>query len=170
MTALFDITAADVADTNDDWYTPRWIFAAADLIFDLDVCAPVDPERRTCPARRYLTPIEDGLRQPWEGLVWMNPPFSGSRPWVERFAEHRSGLALLPTIRRQWFGTLIRCADAVALVEVDFMRPAGGRGDLPQVSVVAACGPVAVDAVARIAAADRYLQGAYHVAPKAVAS
>ena len=165
MTALFNVSAADVADTNDDWYTPSWIFAAAGLIFDLDVCAPVDPDRRTCPARAYLTPVEDGLMQPWEGFVWMNPPFSGSRPWVERFAEHRSGLALLPTIRRQWFGTLIRCADAVALVEVDFIRPHGGRGDLPQVSVIAGCGQAAVDAIGRIAAADRYLQGAYHVRP-----
>jgi hypothetical protein len=165
VTTLFEVTAADVADTPNDCYTPPWIFGAAGLTFDMDVAAPVDPARRTCPARRYLTPVEDGLGQSWEGLVWMNPPFSGSRPWVERFAEHRSGLALLPTIRRQWFGALIRCADAVALLEVDFIRPGGGRGDLPQVSVIAGCGQPAVDAIGRIAAADRYLQGAYHVRP-----
>ena len=166
-TTLFDVSAANVADTSDDWYTPHWIFEAAGVVFDMDVSAPVDAARRTCPARSYLTPLEDGLTQPWHGVVWMNPPFSGSRPWVERFAEHRSGVALLPTIRRQWFGTLIRCADAVALVEVDFIRPNGGRGDLPQVSVIAGCGRAAVDAVGRIAAADRYLQGAYHVRPEA---
>ena len=96
MSTLFEVGAGGVADTNDDWYTPPWVFDAAGIVFDLDVAAPVDPSRRTCPARSYLTPVEDGLAQPWQGVVWMNPPFSGSRPWVERFAEHRSGLALLP--------------------------------------------------------------------------
>lgn len=67
MTMLFDVTAADVADTNDDWYTPPWLFEAAGLMFDFDVAAPVDPSRRTCPARAFLTPIEDGLAQEWGG-------------------------------------------------------------------------------------------------------
>ncbi len=92
MTALFEIGPADVATTTDDYYTPPWIFDAAGLIFDMDVSAPVDPSRRTCPARRYLTPVEDGLTQPWDGLVWMNPPFSGTAAWVERFARHGSGV------------------------------------------------------------------------------
>ena len=68
MTALFDVSPADVADTSDDCYTPRWIFDAAGLVFDMDVAAPVDPSRRTCPAAQYLTPVEDGLAQPWTGL------------------------------------------------------------------------------------------------------
>jgi len=92
VTALFEIGPADVATTTDDYYTPPWIFDAAGLIFDMDVSAPVDPSRRTCPARRYLTPVEDGLTQPWDGLVWMNPPFSGTAAWVERFARHGSGV------------------------------------------------------------------------------
>jgi hypothetical protein len=163
---LFDVGAADVADTSDDYYTPRWIFDAAGLVFDMDVAAPVDPSRRTCPARRYLTPVEDGLTQPWEGLVWMNPPYSRPLPWVDRFAEHRNGLALLPTPKgTPWLGPLLRCLDAMTLLTVDFGRPDGSKGCLPYLLVLAGCGPVAAGAVGRVAAADKYVRGAYHVRP-----
>ena len=91
-----ELPGLEVADTSDDWYTPRWIFDAAGIVFDMDVCAPVDPARRTCPARRYLTAIDDGLTVPWEGVVWMNPPFSETRPWVDRWIEQADGMALLP--------------------------------------------------------------------------
>ena len=40
---LFPVTAADTALTSDEWYTPRWLFKAAGLVFDVDVCAPVAP-------------------------------------------------------------------------------------------------------------------------------
>jgi hypothetical protein len=166
MTALFEVSAADVADTSDDYYTPRWIFDAAGLLFDMDVAAPLDPSRRTCPARRYLTPVEDGLNQPWEGLVWMNPPYSKPRRWIERFAEHRAGLALLPAARdTAWLGTLMHCADAITLLSVHFGRPDGSVAGCRFSLILAACGEIAVDALSRVAAADRCIRGAYHVRP-----
>jgi len=167
MATLFDVTADDVADTSDDCYTPRWIFAAAGLMFDMDVAAPIDPSRRTCPARRYLTPIEDGLSEPWDGLVWMNPPFANLRPWTERFAAHRNGLALFPTPRKEvlWFGTALRCADALAFLSADFTGPDGKPKKIPLHVILISCGPVATDALTRVAAADKYIQGAYHVRP-----
>lgn len=43
------------------------------------------------------TPEEDGLRQPWFGRVWLNPPWGGkATPWIKRMAEHGNGIALLP--------------------------------------------------------------------------
>lgn len=165
MTTLFEVSPGDVADTSDDCYTPRWIFDAAGLVFDMDVAAPVDPSRRTCPARRYLTPVEDGLRQPWDGLVWMNPPYSHCSPWVERFALHRCGLALLPAVKEvYWLGWLLGCADAIALIGADFARPDGSVRK-PPLLILAGCGPVAAEAVGRVAAADKYIGGAYHARP-----
>jgi DNA N-6-adenine-methyltransferase (Dam) len=166
-TPLFSVGMADVADTSDDYYTPRWIFDAAGLAFDMDVSAPVDPSRRTCPARRYLTPIEDGLVQSWEGLVWMNPPYSKPGPWITRFIEHGNGLALCPGLKRaSWLGVLLGGADAIALMTIgNFGRPDGSKGELPSLLILAGCGEVATGAVGRIAAADKYLQGAYHVRP-----
>lgn len=164
-TALFEVSAADVADTSDDCYTPRWIFDATGLTFDMDVAAPVDPSRRTCPARRYLTPVEDGLAAPWDGLVWMNPPYSRCTPWVERFAAHHHGLALLPAVKEvYWLGSLLRCADAITLIGADFGRP-DGSVKAPPLLILAACGSVSVDALGRIATADKYVRGAYHVRP-----
>jgi hypothetical protein len=152
VTALFEVGPADVATTNDDWYTPRWIFDAAGLTFDLDVCAPVAAESRTCPARRYLTLIEDGLSTPWEGLVWMNPPFSNLRPWLAKWRDHADGLALVPGLPRTWLGGVLKGAEALTVICPAFLRPGGARGDLPVVSFIIGRGTGA-PLVSRIAAA-----------------
>ena len=165
MTMLFDVTAADVAETTDDYYTPRWIFDAAGLVFDMDVAAPVDPTYRSCPARHYLTPLEDGLTQPWNGLVWMNPPYSAARSWVERFVAHRCGLALVLPTRSPWIGPLLQSADAVALLNVAFLRPGRDLGTYRTLLLLTACGAQAVDALARVARADKYTGESYHVRP-----
>lgn len=167
MTTLFDVSAADVADTNDDWYTPTWLFDAAAITFDLDVAAPVDPARRTCPAHAYLTPVEDGLVTPWRGVVWCNPPYSSPAPWVARWAAHPHGLMLVPAARSRWLGTLIAASDAAALVSCEFGRPDGSKvspgGMAP---VLAARGDACVAALARVAAADKLASGAYCVRPE----
>ena len=79
----------------DDWYTPRWLFEQMGVIFDIDVCAPTDPALRTVPARRYYTAADDGLTQPWEGMIWCNPPYSASEEWAQRWAAHDNGMLLL---------------------------------------------------------------------------
>lgn len=165
-TTLFDVTADDVADTSNDCYTPSWVFDAAGLLFDMDVSAPVDPSRRTCPAISYLTPVEDGLSRAWEGFVWMNPPYQGAEAWAARFAGHACGLALAPMWGRcTWRYPLLACADAVAMIWVDFTRPDGSKLMAVSPSALVGCGPGAVEAVARVASADRYAAGAYHVRP-----
>src|SRR4051794_34900635 len=60
---------------SDHWYTPRTIFDALGLTFDLDPCSP--GPGHWVPARRIYTQADDGLHQPWDGLVFMNPPFGG---------------------------------------------------------------------------------------------
>lgn len=79
---------------NDELYTPKFIFDALGLEFDLDPCSPetgsVVPTQH-----RYHLP-GDGLSASWFGLVWMNPPFSKPSPWVDKWLEHGNGVALLP--------------------------------------------------------------------------
>lgn len=162
---LFDITADQVATTTDDWYTPPWIFKAIGRTFDVDVAAPVDPAMRTCPAREYLTAVEDGLTTPWQGSVWMNPPYSKATRWVDRWADHESGLALLPAMPEvAWLGVLMNAAEAVALLSVDFGRPDGTVARLRWPVILAGRG-AAAGAVERVAAADKYAKGAYHIRP-----
>lgn len=82
------------AKTSDEYYTPAWVFEALGVHFELDVASP--PHKTFVPCDRYLTIEDDGLAQPWHGRVWMNPPFSNCKPWVEKWLCHANGIALLP--------------------------------------------------------------------------
>lgn len=82
---------------TDEWLTPPEVIAAlggADS-FDLDPCSPI--ERPWPTARRHLTIVDNGLIQPWDGRVWLNPPYSTSviGQWLARLADHNRGVALI---------------------------------------------------------------------------
>lgn len=152
---LFALPSDAVAITTDDSYTPRWIFDAMGLEFDLDVAAPPGGPWHV-PCRRYYTAADDGLIQPWEGLAWCNPPYSNYLPWAERFAHaDRAALMgiLLPEVT--WFPTVMNAADAVAMISCDFTRPPGKLIRLRQQVFVAFRG-VGIEPAERLAAADRY--------------
>lgn len=84
---------ADVLD-SDAWYTPPWIFQGLSLTFDLDVAAP-EGGLPWIPAARSFSVADDGLLQPWDGLVWCNPPYSEPGPWCHRWAAHPHGCLLI---------------------------------------------------------------------------
>lgn len=110
---------------SDEHYTPVSIFEAMKLTFDIDVAAPEDTTKRNCPAKAYYTEKDNGLIQKWEGLVWMNPPFSKPSPWVEKFIEHGNGVALLVVSKSKWFRDIWEKADALVPTpyNLKFERP-----------------------------------------------
>lgn len=132
--------------TSDDYYTPKHVFDALDLCFDLDVAAPPGGVPWV-PADRYYTKEDDGLSQPWHGRVWMNPPYSEATAWVRRFIEHRHGVALLSHAKSAWHPTLWAEADAVAFPfrYFDFVG-----GSIPLPVWFAAFGDECVEALSRI--------------------
>lgn len=78
---------------TDTWLTPPHILEALGP-FDLDPCTPPTQPWSTA-ARRY-TEADDGLKQPWEGRVWLNPPYGRETGrWMQRLAEHNKGTALI---------------------------------------------------------------------------
>ena len=80
------------SSSSDEWYTPRWLLDQLG-IFDLD---PANSNAKRFPtARRHIGQEEDGLSHQWRGRVWLNPPFSAARPWIERLIEHGNGIALV---------------------------------------------------------------------------
>jgi len=112
------------ARTSDDYYTPRWVFDTMGITFDLDVaCPPEGPIH--VPAARYYTAADDGLAQPWEGRVWMNPPFSKTTPWALRFIDHANGIALVPFAKSKWACTLWDAADGIVMLPSTFKFEGG---------------------------------------------
>jgi hypothetical protein len=135
--------------TSDDYLTPRWVFDTLGLTFDLDVASP--PWETHVPANRKFTKADDGLGQPWEGRVWMNPPYSNSSPWVGRFVDHHHGICLVPHSRSAWWGRLWTSDAAIA--DGGMFRFIGPTGNLENVFmpvVFAAFGPECVDAIGRL--------------------
>lgn len=126
--------------TSDDYYTPAWVFEALGLQFDLDVASPpVAPE--WIPAARRYTIDDDGLTAPWDGLVWMNPPYSNPGPWVARFLDHGNGVALLPFSNAAWWRNLWATDVAIAVHQPASVTFVGGGIPLP--TLFLACGPAA---------------------------
>jgi len=74
------------SSTRDDWATPQALFDELDreFGFTLDVCATA--ENAKC--ERFYSPEEDGLKQPWTGVCWCNPPY-GRRigAWIRKAYE-----------------------------------------------------------------------------------
>lgn len=103
------------ARTSDDYWTPKWVFDALGLEFDLDVACPPEGPPHT-PAKAWYTQETDGLASPWWGTVWMNPPFSNSAPWVRKFIEHKNGVCLVPFSKSKWANELWDIADAVVML------------------------------------------------------
>ena len=67
------ITKGLYSSETDLWATPQELFDRldAEFHFTLDACAT--PENAKCV--KYYTPEQDGLKQPWVGTVWCNPPY-----------------------------------------------------------------------------------------------
>jgi hypothetical protein len=87
--------------SNDDIWTPAWVFEQLGLTFDLDVAS--SPLETNVPALKKYTQEDDGLSQTWHGRVWMNPPYSNPTPWVQKWREHGNGVAFLPIAKAYWF-------------------------------------------------------------------
>ena len=110
---------------SDEWYTPKHIFDALGLEFDLDPCSPTTGS--VVPAKqRYSLPF-DGLAAPWFGLVWVNPPYSNPRQWVEKWFEHANGLLLVPTSKAKWRVPLWESKNThlCSVRPIKFIRPEG---------------------------------------------
>lgn len=104
---------------SDDIYTPPAVFDALELQFDLDVCAP-EGGLPWIPAKRHYSLKDDGLAQPWEGLIWCNPPYSKPSPWIDKFINHNNGIMLVQLSRSKAIKQLWNKADGIALQPTGF--------------------------------------------------
>ena len=149
--SLFNVVSEGV--TTNDYYTPKWLFDAMGLEFDIDVAAPVQGVP-WIPAKRWFSQADDGLAQEWGGaLVWMNPPFSDATPWARKFMAHNNGVALMPVSRSKWLMEMWNMPElAVMLTPTDlkFETPDGKQKTISYQTFLFGLGPVAVKALHRL--------------------
>lgn len=62
---------------TDNWSTPKWLFDELDSEFHFDM----DP----CPLRS----LTDGLDKSWLGNIFVNPPYSNIKAFLEKSWEER---------------------------------------------------------------------------------
>lgn len=78
---------------KDEWLTPPEIVKELGE-FDLDPCSPITRPWDT--ARSHYTVHDDGLAQPWNGRVWLNPPYGReAAEWLNKLSIHGNGIALI---------------------------------------------------------------------------
>jgi hypothetical protein len=120
--ALFEVAAFP---GEQQFHTPAWVFEALALEFDLDVAAPTNGPLHV-PCVSWYSVADDGLSQPWEGLVWCNPPFRDFRPWAERWASHPRGVIVgLMTGYHRGRRVVFGAADHVVFLPLEFLRDDG---------------------------------------------
>lgn len=127
------MSAWESSGKTDEWYTPNYIFEAMECTFDLDVAHPIGDI--LTPSKSVI--CEDSLDKPWDGFVWMNPPFGGRNsllPWIDKFFMHGNGIALTPDrTSAPWYQKCLKVCDGLLLLEgkVKFIRCDGSLGKSP---------------------------------------
>jgi ParB family chromosome partitioning protein len=103
-----------------EWYTPPEYIAAALAVMggiDLDP-ASTAIANDIVGAALYYTEDDDGLTRPWEGRLWLNPPYA--QPACDRFVAR---------LAREWDGGTIKAACALVnnATETGWFQQAAGR-------------------------------------------
>lgn len=58
---------------SDEWETPPDLFRELDQEFGFKVDLAALPHNTKCP--QFYSPADDSLKQNWEGVCWLNPPY-----------------------------------------------------------------------------------------------
>jgi hypothetical protein len=129
---------------NNEWYTPVEVIELARSALggiDLDP-ASSETANFNVQALQYLTKDDDGLSQPWQGRVWLNPPYE--HPLVADFCEaacraYRAGRIDAACIltnnatETRWLQSLFSEASAVCFVRgrIKYLNAAGEPDNTP---------------------------------------
>lgn len=108
--------AVHFSSESTEWYTPPEIIERVVEVFgviDLDPCSN-SHQKPVVPAASHYVLADDGLTLPWEGRVYMNPPYgdvigSWIRKLIDEFHSGRliEAVALIPArTDTEWFHSL----------------------------------------------------------------
>lgn len=146
---------------SDTWLTPPELINKLGQ-FDLDPCTPIEMPWPTA-TNRY-TVVDNGLIQPWEGRVWLNPPYSREAiKWLKKLADHGNGIALVfARTETDWFFSSVwERASALLFIRgrIYFHRGCGTRAaaNAGAPSVLVAYGPENARILANCGIDGRYV-------------
>ena len=126
----FGFEKPNEGNTN-NWLTPPALLQRLGR-FDLDPCGCAGMPWSTA-TTTYFLPEHDGLRDPWFGRVFCNPPYGPNvGAWGRRMADHANGIMLIfaRTETKAWQRDVFPLADATLFLDgrVRFRLPSGERG------------------------------------------
>lgn len=124
-----------------EWYTPPEYLDAARAVLGAIDLDPASSEiaQKSVQADAYFTKDDDGLAQPWQGRVWMNPPYTSGLvdKFVAKLAEHHEADEVPAAVclvnnatDTQWFRQAASVASAICFPtgRVRFLDPEGNPG------------------------------------------
>lgn len=122
---------------ENEWHTPPEFLERARAVlgvFDLDPASTFAAQRNV-KAAKFFTKKEDGLKQQWQGRVWLNPPYA--QPLIDEFVNKllselmvgaTSAIMLTHNYTdTKWFQASAAIADAICFTRgrVRFISPDG---------------------------------------------
>jgi len=115
------LTSSKRSGGKDDWRTPRHVVNAIEIAYGpiaVDPCASPDVSLQFAQANfieRHDEP--SGLDAQWNGLAYVNPPFSGMSAWTAKVIDQAKRGAPIVMLARNsraaWFRALRDMADGI---------------------------------------------------------
>ena len=165
------------ATNNIERYTPsEYIEAAREVMGGIDLDpASCEVANLTVKATRFFDITTDGLTQPWEGRIWLNPPYA--RGLINRFVDklreeffvHKRVTEAIVLVNNAtetpWFQNMAREASAICFPSsrIRFFEPVEGKNGAVE-SVRIKGSPLQAQAIfyftrkGRVAFIDRFME------------
>lgn len=128
------VSKALLTSNTDQWATPEYLFNGYNQVynFTLDACA----SDWNYKVNNYYTEEDNGLEQPWTGVVWCNPPYGRQiKDWIRKGYESAQQGAtvvmLIParTDTAYWHEYVMKGRITFLRGHIKFIQPDGTEGN-----------------------------------------